>query len=100
MFVQLRAFHCVNCNRCVARYERHSYLHNRCIGANNLPYYYWHVNLEFWHAAFIFYGVVTSFTRMIDEALIFYLVYIIVSCALMGIYLKKAVSVTRSMLTN
>ena len=36
----LRTFHCSACDRCIFRYDHHSYLLNTCIGYGNQVYYF------------------------------------------------------------
>ena len=100
MFVQFRAFHCPSCNKCCSRWEKHSYLHNRCISANNLPLYYLHCWIEWIHAVFIGYLVSITFSERIDKELLFFLLYLITTIGYVGIFTKKIIVHSKSILTN
>lgn len=100
MFVQFRAFHCHNCNRCVARRERHSFLVLRCIGANNFPIYYLHCWLEMINSLVIFYAICLTFTQRLDNDLILFLFYVMIIITYLWMFTKKLIVHSISVFTG
>ena len=100
MFSIFRIFHCPHCKRCTLRFEKHSYLVNRCIGANNAPYYYLHIILENVNTFIVFWSLMITFEERIDADLVFFIIYLFCGFAHQLHYLKKFIVITISMITN
>lgn len=73
---------------------------NRCIGANNIPYYYLHLLLEVLNTSIVFWALMQTFEERIDSDLVFFIMYLTVGVGHELHFLKKLYNVTRSMVTN
>lgn len=99
-FACFRVFHCQSCKTCTMRYEKHSYLVNKCISANNLPLYWLHIVVEVINASIICFAMCLTFNDNIESELIFFCLYLIVMIGHFGLYIKKFIIHTRSMVTG
>jgi hypothetical protein len=98
--VVFRVFHCPHCRRCTMKYEKHSYLVNRCISANNLPLYYLHILVENVNIFIVFWSLILTFDERIDSDLIYFIMYLTCALAHQCLYFKKILVHTKTMLTG
>jgi hypothetical protein len=96
--VVFRMFHCQFCKCCTFKYEKHSYLIQKCIGAKNLPIYYIHVVVELINMLIIFWAMMITFDQRIDEDLVFFVFYLTCMFGHLGLYVKKLVVHTNTMI--
>jgi hypothetical protein len=82
------------------KFEKHSYLVNRCIGASNLPLYWIHIVIELINTSIVFWSLFIIFEERIDSDLVFYILYLICGIGHEGLYLKKLYLHTRTMVTG
>ena len=82
------------------RYEKHSYLVNRCIGASNVGLYWIHLLLEVVNSFIVFWALMITFDERIDADLIFFILYLACGIGHFAHYLKKFIDVTISMVTG
>mmetsp|Transcript_40339 Transcript_40339/g.38815 ORF Transcript_40339/g.38815 Transcript_40339/m.38815 type:complete len:208 (+) Transcript_40339:290-913(+) len=88
-FVVLRCFHCVHCRKCTLRYEKHSYLVNRCISANNIGLYHMFVTTELFNTSIVMWAILVTFEQRIDADLVFFIFYLACVIGHEGLYIKK-----------
>lgn len=73
---------------------------NTCISANNLPLYYMHIVAELFNTIIVFAAIITTFDERIDSDLLFFILYFFCGCGQLGLYLKKFLVHTKTLLTN
>lgn len=89
-----RVFHCPHCKHCCHRYEKHSYLVNRCIGANNVAYYWLHCLLEVLNTGIVFWALLITFEERIDSDLVFFILYLTTGIGHFFHFFKKFYQIT------
>lgn len=95
-----RSFYCPHMKNCAMKYEKHSYLVNTCIGALNLPIYYFHVVVELVNNVIIFFSIILTIDERLDSDLLLFILYFFCSCGHTGLYFKKFLVHTKTMLTG
>mmetsp|Transcript_41141 Transcript_41141/g.30256 ORF Transcript_41141/g.30256 Transcript_41141/m.30256 type:complete len:216 (+) Transcript_41141:637-1284(+) len=93
----MRCFHCPHCRKCTLRYEKHSYLFNRCISANNIGLYYLFTCVELLNTSIVFWAVLVTFEDRIDTDLVFFIFYLATAIGHEFLYIKKFCQLTETM---
>lgn len=82
------------------KFEKHTFLVNRCIGANNLMVYWLISVFEVINLTIVFIGMMAQFEKYIDESFITFLIYFPIIVAHLGVFLKKVIVHGKSIITN
>jgi hypothetical protein len=81
----------MNCDKCIPKFEKHSYLVNRCISPNNFPIYYIIIWLEVITSGIIAYAMGLTFFERLDNDLVFFTLYIMSIVTHVGIFGKRLI---------
>lgn len=82
------------------KFEKHSFLINRCIGAYNFPLYWMHIVVEVINTGIIAIALISTFFTILDYGLILFAIYILSLSGQFGLYVKKLYVHTKLIITG